>query len=69
MESSLASLFEAGVVGYLAGSVSGARIVGNRTRAGKLDNTTVIIDGTETSVDLHGADFKKSPDYEPPVTP
>lgn len=54
MESSLASLLAAAAVGYLAGSVSGARIVGIRTGAGKLDTTTVIIDGTGTTVDLHG---------------
>lgn len=54
MDSSTLTMFGAALVGYLTGSVSGARIVGRLTGAGDLDTTTVILDGTGTTVQVHG---------------
>ena len=54
MESSTTSLLVAAVVGYLAGSVSGARIIGSRMNAGDLSHSKVVLDGTGSSVDTHG---------------
>ena len=54
MDGSLPTLIGAAIVGYLAGSLSGARLVGHRTGAGNLDTTTVILDGTGASIDVHG---------------
>ena len=47
-------MIAAGIVGYLAGSLSGARIVGRRRHVGGLSQTTVVLDGTGTRVDTRG---------------
>lgn len=41
-------------VGYLIGSISGARIVGGRRSAGDLSRTRVVLDGTGSTVVTHG---------------
>jgi glycerol-3-phosphate acyltransferase PlsY len=54
MDSSTATLLAAALVGYLAGSLSGARIIGRRVGAGDLSHSKVVLDGTGTTVDTHG---------------
>lgn len=54
MESSTLTIFIAAVAGYLAGSVSGARIVARRVGAGDLSRTKVVLDGTGSAVEAGG---------------
>ena len=54
MESTVATLMGAAVVGYLIGSISGARVVARWTGTSALGSTTVVVDGTGTSVEAHG---------------
>ena len=54
MDSSALTLIAAAVVGYLAGSLSGARIIGGRRRAGDLSTTRVVLDGTGSTVENLG---------------
>ncbi len=54
MDSSALTLIAAAVAGYLAGSISGARIVGTRRGAGDLTTTRVVLDGTGSTVETHG---------------
>lgn len=54
MESTVATLIGAAVVGYLLGSLSGARIVARRMQVGDLSRTTVVLDGTGTTVETGG---------------
>lgn len=54
MESSAVTLIAAAIVGYLAGSISGARIIGRRHGAGDLSRTTVVLDGTGSTVETRG---------------
>ena len=48
------TMLGAAVVGYLVGSVSGARIIGGRHDAGDLTRTTVVLDGSGSSVETQG---------------
>jgi glycerol-3-phosphate acyltransferase PlsY len=54
MDSTALTLLAAAAVGYLAGSISGARIIGRRIGAGDLTRSRVVLDGTGASVDTHG---------------
>lgn len=54
MDSSIITLIAATAVGYAAGSVSGARIVGRIEGAGDLSRTIVVLDGTGSTVETHG---------------
>lgn len=54
MESSSATLATVAVLGYLIGSLSGARLVGRWTHTDDLERTTVVLDGTGSSVETHG---------------
>ena len=54
MQSTIATLLGAGVVGYLIGSISGARLVARWTGTSALGSTTVVLDGTGTAVEAHG---------------
>ncbi len=48
------TLIAAATAGYLAGSISGARIIGRRIGAGDLTRSRVVLDGTGASVDTYG---------------
>jgi glycerol-3-phosphate acyltransferase PlsY len=54
MDGTLAAYVASAVVGYLFGSLSGARIVGRLRGAGDLSDTKVVLDGTGASVVTHG---------------
>ena len=54
MDSSAITLIAAAVIGYLAGSLSGARIIGRRIGTGDLTHSKVVLDGTGSSVETHG---------------
>ncbi|NND04115.1 MAG: glycerol-3-phosphate acyltransferase [Acidimicrobiia bacterium] len=54
MDSSALTVIAVAIVGYLAGSLSGARIIGKRRGAGDLSTTRVVLDGTGSTVETHG---------------
>ena len=54
MDSTPVTLAISLMVGYLAGSLSGARIVGAKRHAGDLTKTKVILDGTGSTVETRG---------------
>lgn len=54
MDSTPLTLAVAALVGYLLGSLSGARIIGRRRDAGDLTRTRVVLDGSGSSVETHG---------------
>ena len=54
MESTALTLITAAFAGYLAGSISGARIIGRRIGAGDLTHSRVVLDGTGATVDTYG---------------
>lgn len=54
MDSTVFTFIIAAVVGYLTGSISGARMIGRRIGAGDLSHSRVVLDGTGATVDTHG---------------
>lgn len=54
MESSVATLMAAAAIGYLIGSISSARVIARITGTGDFGRTTVVLDGTGSSVETRG---------------
>lgn len=54
MDGSILTFVIAVTGGYLAGSISGARIVGGHVGAGDLSRTKVVLDGTGSAVETKG---------------
>jgi glycerol-3-phosphate acyltransferase PlsY len=54
MDSSAATLVAAAAIGYMIGSISSARLIARLAGTGDLERTTVVLDGTGSSVETHG---------------